>query len=142
MSLEVPVPDDQLVRACMSMRPTASSTSASHRETSLTLTPSRWPRLGAGSCPAREGLFTVTGYWIEGEPVVVAAHPCRPQHDQESWLAEGAWQVTVQAISPEGAQMQALAQVHSEQPGRQSGPLAVRHLRPEGQSPAHAATGR
>jgi hypothetical protein len=144
MGLEVPVPDDQPVRGLYideldSKIHVGLVDPTGHRVTSLTVTPTRWPRIGAGTCPAREGLFTVTGSWQEDKPMVVEAHPCRPHHDQECWLAENAWQVTVEAISPEGAQLQALAQVQREQ---QADPSAVRHLYPGHSQPAHAATGR
>ena len=135
MGLEIPAPDDQPVRGLYVDEAedrvyVGLVDQAGRRVTSLMVTPARWPRIGAARCPVREGVFTVTGSWVEAQPVVVEIHPCRPGHEEESWLAEGAWQIGVNASSPEGAEMQALAHMTSERPGQQPDPSAVRHLRP------------
>jgi hypothetical protein len=147
MGLEVPLPDDQVIRGLYvdeldDKVYVGLVDTAGHRISSLMVTPSRWPRIGAAACQAREGIFTVSGLWCEGEPAVVEIRPSRPGHDQESWLAEGSWQITVHAVSPEGAEMQALAHIQSQRPDSQADPSAVRHLHPARQQPAHAASGR
>ena len=146
MGLEVPLPDDQAIRGLYVDEAedrvhVGLVDQGGRRVTSLTVTPARWPRIGTARCPVRDGVFTVTGCWAEGEPVVVEIHPCRPAPDEESWLAEGAWQIAVNAITAEGAEMQALAHMQSERPDQQPGRPEVRHLRPTHQQlpPAFAA---